>query len=68
MIQSILEGKQKPEKMAELARGRMRSKVPQLTAAWKVRARASPLPAADVVDHLQFLEKTVASLERGSRS
>jgi len=64
MIQSLIAGKLSPEQMAELSRGKMRVKRPQLTAALEGFVREHhQFMLQQLWNHLSFIEKAIASME-----
>lgn len=64
MIEHLIDGQTDPEALAELARGRMRSKIPALTEAlesrWGDHHRAV---ARAILDHIDFLDATITALD-----
>ena len=65
MIQALLDGQQDPSQMAELARGRMRSKKDTLAAALEGHVTEHHrFMLRTLWDHLTYLEKTIASMDQ----
>ncbi len=63
MLDAILAGEQQPETLAELARGRMRAKLPALRQALQGRVQASQrLLLGHVLLHIDFLEAQLEQL------
>ncbi len=60
ILQALLEGQSDERAMAELARGRMREKIPQLEAALKGRFRAHQrFMVAQQLAHIDFLDEAI---------
>jgi transposase len=65
MLDSLLEGKLSPEEMAELARGKMRSKIPQLVDALEGRVDEHHRFLIRMhLEHLGYLEQAIAQLQQ----
>src|SRR5665811_1255448 len=65
MIQALIEGEGDPGALAELAKGKLRPKIPELTAALSGHFGAHHALVADrVLAHLDFLDDTIAQLSR----
>jgi transposase len=65
MIQALIEGEGNPGALAELAKGKLRPKIPELTAALSGHFGAHHALVADrVLAHLDFLDDTIAQLSR----
>jgi transposase len=63
MLEAILAGEQRPETLAELARGRLRAKLPQLRQALEGRVRAPHrVLIRHVLAHIDFIEEQLAQL------
>ena len=63
MIATLIEGQGDPAVLAELAKGRMRSKIPELTEALESRwAPHHSVVAARILAHIDFLDDTIATL------
>ena len=63
MIESLIAGEQDPKALAELAKGKMRPKIPALTEALTGHFGAHHAVAARrILDHLDFLGETIAAL------
>lgn len=63
MVTALIEGSTDPEVLAELAKGRLRSKTPALRQA--LEGRFKPVHALlchQILDHLDFLDSSIASL------
>lgn len=65
MIESMLAGETDPDVLAELAMGRLRSKIPELRQALAGRFRVAHhgLLARRMLDHIRFLEGAIADLD-----
>jgi len=64
MLQALVAGERDPEVLAELARGRLRAKLPELRQA--LTGRMQPHHAtllAHILAHIDFLEQTIAALQ-----
>jgi len=65
MLEALLGGEQDPEALAELARGRLRAKLPELRAALEGRVRPIHLVQLRVLlAHIAFLETALDELQR----
>jgi len=65
MLQALLEGRQTPEQMAELAKGRLRSKKKDLVTALEGRFRSHHAQLlSHILAHIDYLEERIAELER----
>ena len=65
MIQALIEGEGDPRALAELAKGKLRPKIPELTAALSGHFGAHHALVADrVLAHLDFLDDAIAQLSR----
>lgn len=63
MIESLIAGEQDPEALAELAKGKMRSKIPALTEALNGHFSAHHAVACrQILDHVDFFDDTIAVL------
>lgn len=64
MLEAMLAGERDPEVLAQLARGRMRDKIPQLAEALAGRFRSEHhgLMIAQMLAHVDFLDASVAAL------
>ncbi len=67
MLAALPEGQEDPEALAELARGRLRAKLPELrrALAGRVQPHHRALLAHQLA-HIDFLEATIADLQQGS--
>src|SRR5487761_2351089 len=64
MIEALIAGERDPAALAGLARGKLRPKVPQLTAALRGHFGAHhAIVAARILAHLDFLDDTIAELD-----
>lgn len=64
MIEALIAGERDPAVMAEMAKARMRSKIPALTEALVGRFAAHHGAVAQVIlDHIDFLDTTIARLD-----
>lgn len=65
MLEALCAGEADPEVLAELARGRMRAKIPQLQEALEGRFRTEHhgLMVAEVLAHVDFLEESIERLD-----
>ena len=64
MLQALLAGEEDPAALAELARGRMRAKTPQLRQA--LQGNVHPFQKVilrQILSHIEFLEASMAQLE-----
>jgi transposase len=65
MLDSLLSGQEDPEILAELARGRLRSKIPDLHKALDGRVRPHHLILLSrILAHIDFLDESLAQLEK----
>lgn len=65
MVEALIAGERDPQRLAELARGRMRSKRPELAEALNGRFRAHHARVArQVLNHIDFLDTTIAELDQ----
>jgi transposase len=65
MIEALIAGERDPAALAELAKGKLRPKIPQLTAALHGHFGAHhAIVAARILAHLDFLDATIAALDR----
>jgi len=66
MLEGLLAGQSDPEHLAELARGRLRSKIPALREALAGRFRVEHhgLLVAQMLAHIDFLEAAIAELDK----
>src|SRR6266545_2396797 len=63
MVEALIAGERDPGRLAELAKGKLRPKVPELTEALTGHFGAHHAVAARrILDHLDFLDATVAAL------
>ena len=63
MIEALIDGQGDPEALAELARGRLRAKLPALREALNGRFTGHHARlAAHILDHLDYLERTIETL------
>jgi len=63
MLAALLEGQDDPEALAELARGRLRAKLPELRRALEGRVQAHHrVLLAQLLAHIDFLESSIADL------
>ena len=63
MVTALIEGTTDPEVLAELAKGRLRSKTPALRQALEGRFKpVHALLCRQILDHLDFLDSSIASL------
>jgi transposase len=63
MIEALIAGQRDPEALAELARGKLRPKIPALQEALAGHFAAHhALTARRILDHLDFLERSIAAL------
>ncbi len=64
MIQALIDGRQSPEQMAELARGKLRKKIDSLLAALQGHVTEHHRFMLQMLwDHLRYLETAIAALE-----
>ena len=64
MLEALLGGEQNPEVLAELARGRLRAKLPELRAALLGRVGPHHLVLiGQILAHVDFLEQAIAELQ-----
>ncbi|MHB1571244.1 MAG: IS110 family RNA-guided transposase [Solirubrobacteraceae bacterium] len=65
MLEALIAGTRDPEVLAELARGKLRAKIPQLQQALTGRFSGHhALIVSHILAHLDFLEEQIASLSR----
>lgn len=66
MIEAMIAGETDPAVLADLAKGRMRSKIPQLAEALTATFRSEHhgVMAARLIAHIDFLEDSIATLDR----
>jgi len=65
VIQALIDGEGDPEALAELAKGKLRPKIPELTAALTGHFGAHhALVAERILAHLDFLDDTIVQLSR----
>jgi len=63
MVEALIEGDTTPERLAELAKGRMRAKIPALVEALEGRwDRHHSTVARRIVAHIDFLDESIAQL------
>jgi transposase len=63
MIEALVAGQGDPEALAELARGRLRAKLPALREALNGRFRVHHQRlAAHILDHIDYLDQTIATI------
>ena len=64
MLEAMLDGQQDPELLAELARGRLRAKIPQLQEALTSRFRLDHhgVAIAQILAHVDFLDESIAAV------
>lgn len=66
MLNALVAGSRDPEVLAELARGRLRSKIPILQEALKGRFNINhALVVSEILAHLDYLDESVARLQAG---
>jgi transposase len=66
MLDALVAGTRDPELLAELARGRLRSKIPQLRAALTGRFGANhALVVSEILAHVDYIEESLARLQAG---
>jgi len=64
MVEALIAGERDPAALAGLAKGKLRPKIPQLTAALRGHFGAHhAIVAARILAHLDFLDETVAALD-----
>jgi transposase len=66
MLDALVAGSRNPEVLAELARGRLRSKIPQLQAA--LTGRFGPnhaLVVGEILAHMDYIDESLARLQAG---
>src|SRR5271163_4071256 len=64
MLRSLIAGQRDPDQLAELARGRLRTKIPALTAALEGRFHQHhAVMIALALDHFEYLERMVVLLD-----
>src|SRR2546426_4928973 len=65
MLEAIVEGEQDPTRLAEMARHRLRKKIPELCVALEGRIRDHHrFLLKQLLDHLKFLESKISEVER----
>jgi transposase len=65
IVEALVAGERDPARLAQLAKGRMRAKIPQLIEALAGRFRAPHATLArHVLDHIDFLDRSIAELDR----
>ncbi len=65
MLAALLEGQDDPEGLAELARGRLRAKLPELRRALEGRVqRHHRVLIARILAHIDFLEESIADVQQ----
>ena len=65
MVQALIEGQSDPEMLAELSKGRMRSKRPALAEALQGRfAMQHRAVASQILAHIDFLDRAIAELDQ----
>ncbi len=65
MIQAIIKGDSTPEQIADLARRRLRSKIPELTKALRGHVTEHHrFMLTEIFDHLNYLSERIADLEK----
>ena len=65
MIRALIAGRDQPQELAELARGRLRSKVPELRAALEGQVTAHHrFLLRELMEMLEYLDRKVASFEQ----
>lgn len=68
MVEALIAGERDPARLAELAKGRMRSKIPMLAEALASRfADHHAAAARRIIDHIRFLDETMAALDERIR-
>ena len=66
MLDALVAGSRDPEVLAELARGRLRAKLPQLQAALVGRFGANhALVVGEILAHIDYLDESIARLQVG---
>ena len=64
MIEALIAGERDPAALAELAKGKLRPKIPELTEALRGQFGAHhAIAAARILAHLDFLDATIAALD-----
>ena len=64
MLRALIAGEHDPEQLAELARGRLRTKIPALAAALEGRfAEHHAIMIGVALDHFEYLERSVVRLD-----
>jgi len=64
MLRALIAGERDPEQLAELARGRLRTKIPALAAALEGRfAEHHAIIIGLALDHFEYLERSVVRLD-----
>jgi transposase len=63
MIEAMIEGERDPKILAEMAKARLRSKIPRLEEAFRGRFGAHhALVCRQIIDHIDFLDDSIAKL------
>jgi transposase len=66
MLDALVEGSRDPEVLAELARGQLRKKLPQLRAALTGRFGANhALVVGEILAHLDYIDESIGRLQAG---
>jgi transposase len=66
MLDALVEGSRNPEVLAELARGQLRAKIPQLRSALTGRFGANhALVVGEILAHLDYIDKSLGRLQAG---
>jgi transposase len=66
MLDALVAGSREPEVLAELARGRLRPKIPQLQAALKGRFGPNhALVVGEILAHIDYLDESIGRLQDG---
>jgi transposase len=64
MLRALIAGERDPDTLAELARGKLRSKIPLLRQALRGRFNAHHAVMLSVIlDHVEYLERAIAALD-----
>ena len=64
MLRALIAGKRDPQQLAELARGRLRNKIPALAAALEGRfVEHHAIMIGLALDHFEYLERSVVRLD-----
>src|SRR3972149_2171190 len=65
ILEALVAGETNPDLLAELAKGRLRNKIPELRLALEGRiTKHHRFMLAQVLEHIRFLEMKIAELER----